>query len=623
MGDHREHDAQRPSLGRTDQRAQLLQQHRRPVEAHAYGPPAKRRVLLGLRGEIGQRLVAADIQRAEGHRLALGLLENAAVEIRLRGDVGIGRAHHERDFGAIKPDAVRARRCQMRQVDQQAGIQVQRDAHPVPADRRSTDKPGMGLGALGPHRQALFERAQGVFRRANEDLTIVAVDQNHIQRVDDVKRIGTAPDDRNAEGPRHDRDVAGRRPLLHNDGAEALLLIIKQLRRPDRAGDEHDVIGQRAHGGLRPLAGQVEQQARGQIVEIGHPLAQIRVRDAGHARRCVVAHPLNRRLGGQAGLDGLLDPAHPAAILGEHAVGLEDVEAFADAAVLGDLDQPVQGPVHGRQRRTQALNLAHRFVCDHLAHGQLRPVQNRKPPRQPIIEGHAFDTGRQRAPGLGCRDLSLVAQFTARHQFGDHHGDGLKHLHFFIGVDARPTVLDDQDPANLAVTDQGHAQKGMERVLTRFRAIGEFGMAGRVGDGRRSGRRRDITDEPLADAQPGLMDSLRVQTDGREQLQHLAGPHDVAGADLGHHFRRDQTHDLVEPSLGQAGAGHHVPQPGQQPARLGHGRDGRDRHQAAPPKRSEPSLTASFFGQILKRPARKRCEARATRALCTAQRSAR
>ena len=58
-----------------------------------------------------------------------------------------------------------------------------------------------------------------------------------------------------------------------------------------------------------------------------------------------------------------------------------------------------------------------------------------------------------------------------------------------------------------------------------------------------SGRRRAratapwaaiVADQALADPQPGLVHRLRPQALGREQLEHLAGAHDVDRADLGH-----------------------------------------------------------------------------------------
>ena len=90
---------------------------------------------------------------------------------------------------------------------------------------------------------------------------------------------------------------------------------------------------------------QVAQQPVGKLVEIGQPLAQIRIDHLGHARPGVVLHLQHGTLGGEAAGDGLVQPGEPAPVLGEHAIGFQDVEMLAGAVQLGALQQIVQGPV--------------------------------------------------------------------------------------------------------------------------------------------------------------------------------------------------------------------------------------------------------------------------------------
>ena len=73
--------------GGEQQRAQLPAQHGRPVQHHAQRAPAHGRIVLGRHAPVGQVLVAADIERAEGHRPAAGRVEHLAVVRRL----GVGR----------------------------------------------------------------------------------------------------------------------------------------------------------------------------------------------------------------------------------------------------------------------------------------------------------------------------------------------------------------------------------------------------------------------------------------------------------------------------------------------------------------------------------------------------
>ena len=67
-GDHREHQTQFAPAGGAQQRAHLRAQKPGPVEAEPDGAPAERRVFLFDIAHIGQHLVAADVERAEGHR---------------------------------------------------------------------------------------------------------------------------------------------------------------------------------------------------------------------------------------------------------------------------------------------------------------------------------------------------------------------------------------------------------------------------------------------------------------------------------------------------------------------------------------------------------------------------
>ena len=79
-GDHREHHAQFAPAGGAQQRAHLAAQQAGPVEAEPDGAPAERRIFLLDVAQIGQHLVAADIEGAEGHRPLAGGIEHGAVK---------------------------------------------------------------------------------------------------------------------------------------------------------------------------------------------------------------------------------------------------------------------------------------------------------------------------------------------------------------------------------------------------------------------------------------------------------------------------------------------------------------------------------------------------------------
>ena len=88
LGDHREHDAELAPGGGADHRAKLLAQHARAVEPNPDRAPAHGGVLVDVFAEVGQLLIAADVEGAERDRLAGGLVEDVGVELGLRLDAG-------------------------------------------------------------------------------------------------------------------------------------------------------------------------------------------------------------------------------------------------------------------------------------------------------------------------------------------------------------------------------------------------------------------------------------------------------------------------------------------------------------------------------------------------------
>ena len=85
-----------------------------------------------------------------------------------------------------------------------------------------------------------------------------------------------------------------------------------------------------------------------------------------------------------------------------------------------------------------------------------------------------------------------------------------------------------------------------------------------VGQRQRPRGRGDDPDQALADPQPRPVHRLGPQPLGGEQLEHLAGAHDVGRADLGDHVGGDDADDAVEPLLRGARPGHDVAQTAQQ-----------------------------------------------------------
>ena len=142
-------------------------------------------------------------------------------------------------------------------------------------------------------------------------------------------------DDRHADGPGDDRHVRGQRAFLEQHGLQPPPVIFEQFGGPEVAGDQHGIVGQPGlRRGAHPARDDAQQPVR-QILEVVHPLLQQRVVDFAHPRAHPLLDALDRRFGGQAAVDRLVDPPRPALVVGEHAVGLEDLLMLAGGPELG------------------------------------------------------------------------------------------------------------------------------------------------------------------------------------------------------------------------------------------------------------------------------------------------
>ena len=164
-------------------------------------------------------------------------------------------------------------------------------------------------------------------------------------------------DDRNAHGARDDHHMAGDRALFQHQAAQLVARIVEQFGRAHGAGDDDGVLGQRTPRHRPAAAHQLPQQPVGEVVEIAHPLAQIGVGHVQHARAHVALHLLDRRFGGQAVADRLLQPAHPAAVVGEHAVGFEHGAVLALEGDVAARQHVVDGEPERAQRRVEPPHL--------------------------------------------------------------------------------------------------------------------------------------------------------------------------------------------------------------------------------------------------------------------------
>ncbi len=258
--------------------------------------------------QVGKHLVAADIERPEGDGPAVGFLEHAGIELGLRGNIRIVGAEHERDLGPVEPDPLGARLVQTHRVGQQACIQEQRHRHAVARLRRHVAQALIHLepGALRGHGH--LEVGAHLVTRAQVDDAVVAVDEDHVSRLDPRQDPLHPSHQRHVERPRDDRGVGVRRSFLEQHGPQAARLVVQQLGRAERARHQHRVFGHH-HSVGRSAVDELAEQTIGQLLEIEQAFAQIAVGDMPHTNAGLVLDPLNGRFRRQAGAYGFVDPA--------------------------------------------------------------------------------------------------------------------------------------------------------------------------------------------------------------------------------------------------------------------------------------------------------------------------
>ena len=230
----------------------------------------------------------------------------------------------------------------MRQVDEQAGIHQQRDRAAVAGERRLVAQRAI-LRAAGVAPKPHLARHRPPRRRAagaDMDLAARAVDDDRRRRsrrapigVGDLAR----PRGCRARGRRSPTWLVGA-ALLEHEAAQPLAVVVEQLGRPHgcgRPGWRSRAAASRA-GAWSP-AEQLAQQPVGEIVEIVQPLAQIGVGLAQHAGAVSVCTRSTAASAVRPVRTASSQPVHPAAVVGEHAVGLEHLAMLAavgDVAVL-------------------------------------------------------------------------------------------------------------------------------------------------------------------------------------------------------------------------------------------------------------------------------------------------
>ena len=280
-----------------------------------------------------------------------------------------------------------------------------------------------------------------------------------IALVGDVADVGDAPDHRHAHRAGDDGDVGGQRPFLQHHALQPPPVIFEQLGRPEVAGDEDRVLGKPGlRGGAHPARHDPHQAVR-QVLQVVHPLFQKRIVDVLHPGAGALLDPLDRRLGGQAAVDRLVDPPRPALVIGEHLVGLEDLIVLAGRAELGLAGHIVDLLAHPAEGGIDPGALGLGVLGDGMLDHDPRLVEDGD------ALGHAGDElqpDQPLHPRIAPPGPRPVDQPRAGDQLGQHHRDGLQRLDLDIVVAARLGMLDGEHADRLLAADDGDAREAVE-----------------------------------------------------------------------------------------------------------------------------------------------------------------
>ena len=96
----------------------------------------------------------------------------------------------QRDLGAEQPDPFRAGRGELREIEQQAGIEQKPDLDPVAGHCRQIPQCLVIGAAAGADRDGRGDALLDVGARADQHLTVVAVDDDDVAAVDPLRCLG-------------------------------------------------------------------------------------------------------------------------------------------------------------------------------------------------------------------------------------------------------------------------------------------------------------------------------------------------------------------------------------------------------------------------------------------------
>ena len=187
-------------------------------------------------------LVAAEVEGADGDALAAGALDRPRSATILLLLVGRHRPVHEHELGAQQADPGGAGVDDVLHLHRQLDVRLQTDRHAVAGHRRLAGELAQRALLLLP-----FAAATSVFlhrhrRRMDDDLAMVAVDQDGIAGAHRLQQAGGAEHRRQTQGAGEDRGMPLGTAHLGGDADDVLGIELRRLRRRQLLGDDDAAV---------------------------------------------------------------------------------------------------------------------------------------------------------------------------------------------------------------------------------------------------------------------------------------------------------------------------------------------------------------------------------------------
>ena len=258
-----------------------------------------------------------------------------------------------------------------------------------------------------------------------------------------------------------------RAAFFQHQAAQALAVVVEERGRTHGAGDQNRILRQTVARRRVVAAGQLAHQAIGKIVEVVQSLAQERVGLPQHPCAGVGLDALDRGFRGQAGHDRFFELVHPAAVIGEHAIGLEHLAMLAALDDIAVLEHFVEIGLQRFDGGLEMLQFLGHVVGDEIGDHDARLVQHDMTERDAFAQRRALEMHRVAGGRLGAGQRQR-GQLARGDHLGEHHGGGLQRLDFLFRIGASGAVLHVEHAERIAGAQNRRRRGRSDRFPRRF-----------------------------------------------------------------------------------------------------------------------------------------------------------